>query len=135
MIPPSLLSLAKRVLPNAACTRRQAGAALKNQNMCYMQYKIQQIANGYDSSAQGYGHYFRAENTEGVFAAGLGVSPRASTGIDVIVQSRWVEADNGTHAIEKFRQWLYSGAPNTVLQATDAPQGADKSDEHPGVSA
>ena len=90
-----------------------------------MQYKVQQIANGYDSSAQGYGHYFRAENTEGVFAAGVGISPRASTGIDVIVQSRWVEADNGMHAIEKFRQWLYGGAPNTVLQATAGNGGVE----------
>ena len=47
------------------------------------------------------------------------------TGVDVLVNSRWVESDTAHHAIEKYRRWLHSGAPNTVLQATAGTGGVE----------
>lgn len=71
-----------------------------------MTYLVIQYANMHDSRQPGYGHAYgaHADNTSPWSA--LVCEPSFSyTGVMIPVYEKWIEAETGTAAINKYRQW------------------------------
>lgn len=85
-----------------------------------MQFLIRQLASSEDCTSPGYHHFFRAEDGDETFCAGVGTPPATPGEVkqfeNALVRQEWVESDTGMHAIEKFRTWLNSGSPASDLR-------------------